>query len=57
MVYGMEPYAGVDYYLTLRPLQSRLLHIYDGQPMPDLTLTLCQSRLYPPVRDFGFSLV
>jgi hypothetical protein len=29
----MEPYAGVvDYNLTLRPLQSRLQHIYDGQP-------------------------
>jgi hypothetical protein len=25
-------------------------------PMPEPTLTLCQSRLYPPVRDFGFGL-
>jgi hypothetical protein len=25
-----------------------------GNPMPKSTLTLCQSRLYPPVRDFGF---
>ncbi len=24
--------------------------------MPASTLTLCQSRLYPPVRDFGFAL-
>ncbi len=24
--------------------------------MPESTLTLCQSRLYPPVRDFGFGL-
>ncbi len=24
--------------------------------MPKSTLTLCQSRLYPPVRDFGFGL-
>jgi hypothetical protein len=24
--------------------------------MPESTLTLCQGRLYPPVRDFGFSL-
>jgi hypothetical protein len=27
-----------------------------GNPMPESTLTLCQSRLYPPVRDFGFCL-
>ncbi len=26
-----------------------------GNPMPEPTLTLCQSQLYPPVRDFGFS--
>jgi hypothetical protein len=25
-------------------------------PMPASTLTLWQSRLYPPVRDFGFGL-
>jgi hypothetical protein len=24
--------------------------------MPDSTLILCQSRLYPPVRDLGFGL-
>jgi hypothetical protein len=27
-----------------------------GNPMPASTLTLCQTRLYPPVRDFGFGL-
>ncbi len=27
-----------------------------GNPKPESTLTLCQSRLYPPVRDFGFGL-
>jgi hypothetical protein len=28
-----------------------------GQPLPESTLTLCQSRrLYPPVKDIGFSL-
>jgi hypothetical protein len=27
-----------------------------GNPMPESTLTLFQSRLYPPVRDFGFGL-
>ncbi len=28
----MGHYARVDYNLTLRPLQSRLQHIYHGQP-------------------------
>ncbi len=27
-----------------------------GNPTPESTLTLCQSRLYPPVMDFGFGL-
>ncbi len=27
-----------------------------GNPMPESTLTLCQSRRYPPVRDLGFGL-
>ncbi len=27
-----------------------------GNPMPESTLTLCQSLLYPPVRDFAFAL-
>ncbi len=27
-----------------------------GNPMPESTLTVCQSRLSPPVRDFGFRL-
>jgi hypothetical protein len=51
----MGPFAGVDYNLTSCPLQSRLQHIYHGQPyarvdlnpMPELT-SICQSRLYPP---------
>jgi hypothetical protein len=59
MVYG-TPYPGVDYNLTLCPLQSRLKHIYRGHQwgnsMPESTLTLCQSRLYTPVRDFKFGL-
>jgi hypothetical protein len=29
---GLGPYAGVEYNLTLCPLQSRLQHIYHGQP-------------------------
>jgi hypothetical protein len=28
----MRPYARIDYNLTLCPLQSRLQHIYHGQP-------------------------
>jgi hypothetical protein len=60
----MGPYAVVDYNLTLNRLWSRLQHIYHGQPYarvdlnptPELTLTLCQSHLYPPVRDVGFGL-
>ncbi len=49
MVYGAH-YAGVDYNLTLCPLQSRLQHIYHGQtfvrvdlnPMPESPLSLNQ---------------
>jgi hypothetical protein len=52
----MRPYAGVEYSLTLCPLQSRLQHIYHGQPYAKVDLTLCQCRLYPPVRDFGIGL-
>jgi hypothetical protein len=32
----MGPYAGVDYNLTLCPPQSRLQHIYHGQPYAKL---------------------
>ncbi len=46
MVYGTL-YAGVDYNLTLRPLQSRLQHIYHRQPNARVHLNLCHSRLYP----------
>jgi hypothetical protein len=60
----MEPHAVVDYNLTLSLLQSRLQHIYHGQNyarvdsnlMPESTLILCQSQLYPSVRDLGFGL-
>jgi hypothetical protein len=45
-----DPYAGVDYNLTLCPLQGRLQHIYHGKhyarvglnPMPESTLSLRQ---------------
>ncbi len=43
----MGPYAGVDYNLTLSSLQIRLQHT-KGNPMPESTLTLSQSRLFPP---------
>ncbi len=49
---SVEPYAGVDYNLTLCPLRSRLQHIYNGQPyvrvdlnlMPESTLSPCQGH-------------
>jgi hypothetical protein len=45
----MGPYAGVDYNLTLCPLQSRLQHIYHGQPLTlKSTLTLCQKVDFIP---------
>jgi hypothetical protein len=40
---------GIDYNLTLYPLQSRLQHICQGQPYARVGLF---SRLYPPVSDF-----
>ncbi len=52
----MGPYAGFNYNLTLCPLQSPLQHMYYDNPKLASTLTLCQSRLYPPVREFGFGL-
>ncbi len=54
----MEPYTGVDYYLGLGRLQSRLRHIYHGQPyarvdlnpMPESTLSPSQGlRIWPQV--------
>jgi hypothetical protein len=52
----MGLYAGVDYNLTLCPLQSRLQHIYHGQPFagvdlnpkPESTLSSSQGlRIWP----------
>ncbi len=43
------PYAGID-----RNLDFNTCTI--GNPIPESTLTLCQSRLYSPVRDLGLSL-
>jgi hypothetical protein len=45
----MGPYAGVNYNLTVSPLQRRLQHIYYGQPFARVDLSpIYQSRLYPP---------
>ncbi len=44
----MGPYAGVDYNLTLCPLQSRLQHIYNGQPYASVDLnSVPESTLSP----------
>ncbi len=45
--------------LTLGRLQSRLQHIYHGQSyarvdLKHMTLNICQSRTYHPVRNLGF---
>ncbi len=53
----MGPYARVDY-ITSPYVHSRVdcNTFIGGNPMPESTLILGQSRLYPQVRDFGFSL-
>jgi hypothetical protein len=52
----MGPYAVIHYHLTLSRLQSRLQHIYHGQPnarvdlnpMPESTLSSSQGlRIWP----------
>ncbi len=45
----LGPYAAVAYNLTLCPLESRLQHIYHGQPLPESTLTYARVN-------FGFGL-
>ncbi len=44
----MGPYAGVDYNLTLCPLQSRLEHIYQGQPYARVDLNPMPESIYFP---------
>jgi hypothetical protein len=47
----MGPYARVEYNLTLCPLQSRLQHIYHGQPYARVDLNPMQeSTLFPSQR-------
>ena len=56
---GPYYYIRFDFSLTLCPLQGRLRHIYMYHwaiLCQSKTLTLCQSRLYPSERDFGFGL-
>jgi hypothetical protein len=61
MVYEEGLYAGVDYNLTLCPLQSRLQHIYHGQPyaivdlnpMPESTLSPRHGLLIWPWEEDG----
>ncbi len=50
------PYAGVDYNSPYVHSRVNSNTFTMGNPMPESILTLCQSRLYPPVRDFGFGL-
>ncbi len=52
----MGPYAGVDYNLTLCPPQSRLQHIYDGEPYAKLDVNPVPESTLSPFRDFGFGL-
>jgi hypothetical protein len=53
----MGTYAGVDYKLTLFPFKRVDSNTFAlGNSVPESILTLCQSRLYSPVRDFGFGL-
>jgi hypothetical protein len=54
----MGLYAEIDYNLILvsTPKSTPCITFIMGNPMPESTLTLCQSRLYPPVRDFEFGL-
>ncbi len=60
---GMDPITtqiSPGWVTLLQPARSHsntLQNIYHGNHMPEPALTLCQSRLYPPVRDLGFGLV
>jgi hypothetical protein len=47
---------GLLTYLTITYLMSTPESTTMGNPMPELALILCQSRLYPPVKDLGFAL-
>jgi hypothetical protein len=54
----MGPYAGVDYNLTLCPLQSRLKHIFHGQPYARVDLNpMSESTLSPQSETLDFASV
>jgi hypothetical protein len=56
MVY-MGPYARVDYNLTLCSLQSRLQHVYHGQPYARVDLSpMPESTLSPIQVGFGLGI-
>ncbi len=54
----MGPYAVVDSSITSLYVDARIdSYIFImGNPMPESILTLCQSRLYPQVKDLEFGL-
>ncbi len=52
----MGPYAGVDYNLTLCPLQSRLQHIYHGQPYARVDLNPTPVSTLSPCQGLEFGL-
>ncbi len=55
MVYGILPLLTITSpYVDARVDSNTFIM---GNPMPESTLTLRQSRLYPPVRDLEFGLV
>ncbi len=49
----MGPYAGIDYNLTLCPLQSRLKHIYLGQPYASVDLNPMPESTLSPSQGLG----
>jgi hypothetical protein len=51
----MGPYAGADYNLILCLLRVDSNTFTMGNPMPESTSSLCQSRFYSPVRDLPFA--
>ncbi len=52
----MGAYAGVDYNLTVCSLQSRLHHIYHGQPHAIVVLNPMPESTLSPIGDFRFGL-
>jgi hypothetical protein len=55
----MGPYARVDYCITSPYVHSKFgsnTFTMGGNPIPESTLTLSQSRIYRAVRDYEFGL-